>query len=143
MRTTAIAIVAGIVSSSTVSQATAMSGYLWKKRPLVVFAPGDGHKSLAQQRSIVVGNRGGFAERDMVIIYVVGDSVTTDLGGGPGLSAAAMRNRYGVSAGSFQAVLVGKDGGSKLSSGSPLSAGTLFSTIDAMPMRADEMRRRN
>jgi hypothetical protein len=39
-------------------------------------------------------------------------------------------------------LLVGKDGGVKLSSSSPLSASTLFGTIDAMPMRIDEMRRR-
>ncbi len=124
------------------ASATAMSGYLWKKRPLVVFAPSEGNQNLAQQRATVAGNRGGFAERDMVIVYVVGDSVSSDLGGGPGLSASALRGRYGVASGSFRAVLVGKDGGSKLSSGSPFSSSTLFGTIDAMPMRADEMRRR-
>jgi Domain of unknown function (DUF4174) len=120
----------------------AMSGYLWKKRPLVVFAPGNGNASLSQQRDIVAQNRGGFAARDIVIVYVVGDSVSSDLRGGPGLSADVLRKRYGVASGAFRAVLVGKDGGAKLSSGAPLASSTLFGTIDAMPMRQDEIRKR-
>lgn len=128
--------------ATAVAPAAAMSAYRWNKRPLVVFAPGDGNDALARQRGIVAASRGGMAERQMVVVYVVGDSVSSDLGGGPGTSASALRSRYGVDRGAFRAVLVGKDGGAKLASGSPLSAATLFSTIDAMPMRRDEMRRR-
>jgi hypothetical protein len=39
-------------------------------------------------------------------------------------------------------VRIGKDGGDKLTSASPLDAARLFATIDAMPMRREEMRRR-
>lgn len=130
------------VMSLTAFPAGAMDAYVWKKRPLVVFAAAAGDAALAQQTAIVAGNRSGFIERDMVIVYVVGDAVTSELGGGPGRSAATLRARFGVGPRTFRAVLVGKDGGVKLTSGSPLSAARLFSTIDAMPMRADEMRRR-
>lgn len=123
-------------------EASAMSGYRWKKRPLVVFAAGDGDVALVRQRAIVATDRSGMAERDMVIVWVVGKSVTADGAGGPGLSADAMRRRYGVGTTAFRALLVGKDGGVKISSGAPLSSATLFATIDAMPMRRDEMRRR-
>jgi hypothetical protein len=122
--------------------AAAMSGYLWKKRPLVIFAPDAASGPLSAQRGVVARARDGFSERDMVVVWVVGDSVTAELGGGPGLSAADLRRRYGVARGAFRAVLVGKDGGTKISSAGPLSAGALFSTIDAMPMRRDEMRAR-
>lgn len=122
--------------------AAAMSAYQWKKRPLVVFAGSQEDVSLVRQRAIVAANRGGMSERDMVIVWVVGDGVSADGGAGPGLSASAMRKRYGVGAGAFRALLVGKDGGVKISSAAPIAAGTLFSTIDAMPMRRDEMRRR-
>ncbi|MCB1510262.1 MAG: DUF4174 domain-containing protein [Hyphomicrobiaceae bacterium] len=63
-------------------------------------------------------------------------------GGGPGPGAAALRQPYGVNAGQFQAVLVGKDGGSKLRSAQPISARRLFGLIDAMRMRQQDMRRR-
>jgi hypothetical protein len=139
---TAAVVAAALLPVLTGDVAVAMSAYIWKKRPLVVFAPASGGSALDAQRAIVAGNRAGMAERHMVVVYVIGDSVSSDLGGGPGMSASALRSRFGVSAGAFRAVLVGKDGGSKLSSSSPLSAGTLFSTIDAMPMRRDEMRRR-
>ena len=135
------AILAGSLMAACVIPAHAMSGYKWKNRPLVVFAPDAASAKLAQQRSIVAARRGGFAERHMVIVYVVGDSVSTDLGGGPGMSASQLRGRFGVGKGSFRALLVGKDGGVKLSSAGPLSSATLFGTIDAMPMRRDEMRR--
>lgn len=133
--------VLAMVTSWSVA-AEAMNGYRWKKRPLVVFAGSATDPSLARQRAVVAANRAAFAERDMVIVYVVGDDVSSDLGGGPVLSASAMRARYDVGGAAFRAVLVGKDGGVKLTSSKPLGDGVLFSTIDVMPMRRDEMRKR-
>ena len=40
----------------------------------------------------------------------------------------------------FAAVLIGRDGGQKLRSGSPISAEELFGKIDEMPMRRRELR---
>lgn len=135
-----VSALAAAAVSVSLPEAHAMSVYRWKKRPLVVFAPSE--EAAAAQRAIVAQNRAGFAERDMVIVYVIAGSVTSDLGGGPGLDAGAMRRRYGVGANEFRALLVGKDGGVKLSQSSPLSAATLFREIDSMPMRQQEMRRR-
>jgi hypothetical protein len=56
--------------------------------------------------------------------------------------ASALKAPFGVANASFRAVLVGKDGGAKLSQPTPLDAARLFATIDAMPMRRDEMRSR-
>lgn len=122
------------------SGAAALAAYKWKKRPLVVFAGGAGDASLAAQRAIVAASRGGFVERDMVVVYVVGNVVHSDRGDESGMSAAGLRARFRVGDGAFQVVLVGKDGGAKLSSAAPLAANTVFGTIDAMPMRQQEMR---
>lgn len=127
---------------STHSDAQAMSAYKWKNRPLLVFAPAAGGASMQRQLSIVRANFGGFRRRDMVVVVVRGNRVSMALGRGQRLNAKALRQRYGVSASAFRAILVGKDGGAKISSGTPLNAGRLFQTIDAMPMRRDEMRRR-
>lgn len=135
-----LAALAATAAAGTTGSAAAMTGYRWKKRPLVVFAPSA--DAAAAQRAIVAADRAGFTERDMVIVYVIGASVTSDLGGGPGLDAGAIRARYGVAAKDFRALLIGKDGGVKLSSPSPLSAATLFREIDGMPMRQQEMQRR-
>ena len=60
---------------------------------------------------------------------------------GDGAEAAALRRRLDLPATRFRAVLVGKDGGAKLASDAPIPPQKLFATIDAMPMRRDEMRR--
>jgi hypothetical protein len=131
-----------VASESGLEAAEAMSTYKWKYRPIVVFADSDDNANLAAQRRILTNNRAGFAERNMVVVLVVGDNVSAELGPEPHQSAAALRSRYGVTSNAFRAVLVGKDGGLKLSSSAPLSAAKLFATIDAMPMRRNEMRRR-
>ena len=64
-----------------------------------------------------------------------------EFGPHPRDSAKNLRARFGVSGSAFRAVPVGKDGGTELNSSSPLSAGALYATIDAMPMRQNEMRR--
>ena len=122
--------------------AQSMANYRWKKRPLVVFAESDGSPLLAEQRQIVSRNRSDLNKRDVVVVWVIGSSLSTELGRPPSSNATSLRARYNVADGEFRAVLVGKDGGEKLSSSKPLAAEKLFATIDAMPMRRDEMRRR-
>lgn len=121
--------------------AEAMTTYRWKKRPLVVFAPDAASPALARQRATIAASRAGMAEREMVVVSIVADRVSSELGGGPRSSAAALRARFGVPRGAFRAILAGKDGGAKITSGQPITASTLFRTIDAMPMRRQEMRR--
>jgi len=130
-------LLAGLFASNA---ASAAPSYTWKYRPLFVFAGGD-TSGLAAQRSIVAAQATGFKERDIVVVWIVGDKVSADFGPTPGENPNTLRRRYGVGAGAFRAVLVGKDGGVKLSAASPLAASTLFTTIDAMPMRRDEVRR--
>lgn len=133
---------APILAVASADAADAMSAYRWKQRPLIVFASSASEPRLSEQKRIVATSRSAFAERDMVIVYVVGEKVSTEFGASPGKSAEALRAQYGVSRDGFKVVLVGKDGGTKLSSAQPMSYATLFGTIDAMPMRRDEMRGR-
>ena len=70
-------------------------------------------------------------ERDLVIVEAYGvDAAST-----------ALRRKLDIPGTAFRALLVGKDGEPKLVSAKPISAAILYSTIDAMPMRRDEMRR--
>ena len=134
--------VAALALGAGTKSAFSLERFRWKMRPLVVFAPSEASASFLAQRATVNGNRAGFTERDVVVVYVVGDRVRTELGSGTETSASALRRRFGVGPGVFRAILVGKDGGAKLSSGSPLTASTLFKEIDAMPTRRDEVAQR-
>jgi len=134
-------VLAAVLSVPTLSPAAAMSGYLWKHRPVVVIAGTGGDAALAEQRLIFSANLSGLTERDVVIVWVAGNTVNVDLGPVPGMSAEQLRRRLGAPENGFRAFLVGKDGGTKLSQSTPLSTNVLFGTIDSMPMRRDEVRR--
>jgi hypothetical protein len=102
----------------------------WTSRVLVVSAPGPDDPGLRAQRAALGSVRSGLAERDLQVIEAVGG----------GAEATALRRRFGLPDGAFRAVLVGKDWGAKLTASEPIPPQTLFRTIDAMPMRRDEMR---
>ena len=130
------------VSAMTGSDAAAaMTDYKWKYRPLVIIAADASTPQLSAQRRMVAANRSALAERDIVVIWVVGNSVSAEFGPKPRESAAALQARFGSPKGDFRAILVGKDGGTKLTTSSPITADRLYATIDAMPMRRNEMRR--
>lgn len=114
----------------------------WKNRPLLIFAPSQNHPTLAKQRAVVRQIRSGLVERDMIVVEIVGNSLRTVVGRSPSASAVAFRRHYGIGSDAFRVILVGKDGGQKLASTKPVSSGRLFGLIDSMPMRRDEMRRR-
>ena len=99
-------------------------------RVLVVSAPDAADAGLKAQRAALGPQRGGLAERDLVVLEAVGESP----------EARVLRADLGLPPGRFRAVLVGKDGGAKLASDAPIPPQTLFATIDAMPMRRNEMR---
>jgi hypothetical protein len=117
-------------SLAAAAPADPLARHRWSDRLLVLSAPRADDGRLAAQRRIVEAARSGARERDLVVVEAVG-------GGG---EAAAIRARLGLPPGSFRAVLVGKDGGAKLTSPEPIAAETLFETIDAMPMRRQEAR---
>ena len=139
----AAALACGLVGGLQPSQAaeTGMQRLQWQNRPLVVFAPDRTDARFRRQLAIAERHADGFAERDMVVIAVVGaEPVGVDGKPAKDLANATLRQRYRVPAGAFAAILVGKDGTEKLRRGEAIAAETLFATIDAMPMRRREMR---
>lgn len=137
-------IAAAMAALATTGEASAavLDAYRWRARPLLVFAPDGASSSLARQRALLQQAAADLRERDVVVLVVVGDAVTTAAGGATADRASRLRGRFGVPPGAFRVVLVGKDGGAKRSSAQPIPASELFRTIDAMPMRREEMRQR-
>ena len=109
-----------------------LARYRWQQRLVVAVAPDAASPALAEQRRLFRSFAAGARERDLVLVEAAGR----------GADAEAVRRRFGVPADAFRAILVGKDGGEKITSDTPLGADRLFPEIDSMPMRADEMRRR-
>jgi hypothetical protein len=108
-----------------------LAEHRWRSRVVVIFGAGPEDPRVAQQRRIIATMGAGARERNLALIELLGSTPVT----------SAMRARLRVPEGGFHAVLVGKDGDPKLSSFEPISASELTRTIDAMPMRKQEMRR--
>ena len=113
----------------------------WKNRVVLVFAPDNEKAELSRQREILKSASCGIGDREIVtIVAVFGERLLVD--GRPLKRTAGdtLRDRYGVRTDDFRVLLIGKDGGVKLRREESVSAEELFSRIDAMPMRRNEMR---
>jgi hypothetical protein len=118
-------------------------------RPVLVFAPSTTHKFIQQMRILA---QGGVPMYDRNVITVplplhednkpwgVVFNGNYDIGRMPLTEQTAARRRFHVRPNDFTVILIGKDGGEKLRAHQPISLDTLRSTIDAMPMRQEEMR---
>lgn len=116
------------------SQPVPVDALQWDRRILIVFSPDRSHPALSRQRRLL--NAQAMTERDLHIVEVIGESVS-----GAREYAGRLRQRYGVGVGSFETLLIGKDGGVKLRSTDAVPMAKLAATIDAMPMRRGEIAR--
>lgn len=108
----------------------------WRQRIVLVYAPAEQQAAFRQQQQWLADEADGMAERDIRIIDVVAERISP-------ADRTYLRTKLDVAANQFGVVLIGKDGGVKLRSDKPVSAQTLFATIDGMPMRRQEMRERS
>ncbi len=118
-----------LACSMTAQSQAALDALKDRSRVLLVFAPAEQDQRFEKQIAIAKQHDAAMKERDLVVLTVVG-SAQPDL-----------RKRFKVPTSLFTVVLVGKDGGEKMRSHQPWSAEELDRTIDAMPMRRDEMRK--
>jgi len=111
-----------------------------KNRVLVLFSPSESDASFQLQKQGLASSAQGVLERDLMVLEIVeqgqsraGNHLLSEK------SVQDIRKRLGVVGGSFQVLLIGKDGGVKLRSSEPVSMKDLFGLIDSMPMRQQEM----
>ena len=112
----------------------------WKNRVLILFSPYESHPLFRLQKGDLASKVQEVSERDLVILEILehGDSRAMNRTLSE-KAAKSIRNRFGVSSGLFQVLLIGKDGGVKLRSEQPVPAQDIFGLIDSMPMRRQEM----
>ena len=111
-----------------------------QSRALLVFAPRPDDPQMGIQLRILNEHAAAAHERQIVPIALPFQSPSpSELQLSDG-DAEAARRRFHVNPEDFAAILLGKDGGEKLRSSKPVSMHKLDATIDAMPMRQDEVR---
>jgi hypothetical protein len=120
-------------TTATEAQPDPLACFRYSARALVVLAVDPERPALAEQRRQVHDLKGGAAERDLVIVEPT-----------PGLAELQLfATRFAMGPEPFLSVLVGKDGGEKLRSLQHIKAQELIATVDAIPIRQRETRRRD
>lgn len=115
----------------------------WKNRILLVFAPSAQNVNYQRQVQLFQQQQQGLNERDLLLVTVLekGTSYSNqqpiDIA-----SAAKLRQKFNINDNDFRVILVGKDGGAKRQDSNVVTVEAIFSEIDAMPMRQQEMRQK-
>lgn len=108
-------------------QRETLDRYRWSNRPVLLFTPSERDKSYIEQVRILEADKRGLAERDIVVLK----DIRAD-------GSSQLRDTLQIDG--FEFIMIGKDGGVKRRSKTPVSIQELFCLIDAMPMRRQEMR---
>ncbi|MEM8524151.1 MAG: DUF4174 domain-containing protein [Bacteroidota bacterium] len=126
------------------SKAQLLSKHQWENRILLVFAEQADNSLFVKQLTHFQEDKVGLVDRDLVIYQIYEYQGTA-----PNRKelyaeeVEELRIKYQVAKGDFVVILIGKDGGEKLrKTNELLTRELLYATIDVMPMRRAEMRRK-
>jgi hypothetical protein len=150
---TTFAIVLGVSSMYSQSSGTkspapvSLASLRDTHRPLLIFTPDTNTAFLTQIRALSSGAH-DLHERDIVafplLLHKGEKRQSLDLNFDHAefsiAEEASLRHRFRIAPNSFTVILIGKDGEEKLRSTKPIALEKLRSTIDAMPMRQEEMK---
>lgn len=124
--------------------AFSLQSYRWDRRILLMFAPSSSSEALQTQLSALRAVPEDVDERKLLILRVLGQGQS--FAGEQPISAEAasqLRSRFDVRPDQYRLIFVGLDGTEKRREAEPITAESLFVTIDAMPMRQREMQRQS
>lgn len=136
-------ILVGSVSCARAQQVTGVTNLDQlrdRSRPLLIFAPKPDDPRLEIQMRTLAEHAAEARDRDIVGIALPFNNPGNGMAELSSSGAEDARRRFHVQPSDFVVILLGKDGGSKLRSTKPLSMEKLGDTIDAMPMRQEEMK---
>ena len=117
----------------------ALNKYAWEKRQLIVFTPSNAHDQYQLFKKVAAEFGDEFKERKLHTWHVIAnDVVRLDSKVQDGIKSQDFRDAYSVSNDEFRLLLIGYDQGVKLRQ-KQVNIDYLFSEIDQMPMRIQEM----
>ena len=117
-----------ILPAAIADAADARLGALkWKARPIVVLSDSLDDPRVSKQIAALDGAKAGIADRSIEVLRETGPH-------------GSLRRQLGIKESGFAVVLVGKDGGVKSVWREPVDPKQIFTVIDRMPMRQDEMK---
>lgn len=117
-----------------------LSAHKWNDRLLLILTTENSQYLHQEQMMILQHNREGLEERKLVIYSVMPHQYKKGMDSAKWMKSSRVHDRYSEEGKEFEVILMGLDGGVKLRQSEILSIEKLFATIDAMPMRRNEIR---
>lgn len=126
------------------TRAADLGDYQWKHRLLLIFAPiRSDHRFMALDKTLS-DKRAELQDRDMLVFRIFESGTSYAARQKMSLeNAESLRRRFKVPPGEISQILIGKDGGVKLTGDEKTTLPSIFDLIDTMPMRRQEMRKKN
>jgi hypothetical protein len=120
-----------------------LTQFQWKNRLLFLFAPSRDHPLFHTLHKSIMAQKAEVADRDLIIFEIL-ESGPSSMNANhlDPQTAQSLRKKFDVPPGNFTVILVGKDGGIKLNRRAQTQLADIFSLIDAMPMRQEEVRQK-
>jgi hypothetical protein len=114
----------------------------WKNRILIIKTNQDSNNVFYKQLAEVLSDKKGIIERKL-IIYTANDAILKMLDFSKNKEVEISNTKDGIlkPKENFEILLIGLDGGIKLKQDEFLALENLFSLIDGMPMRRQELKR--
>lgn len=127
----------------TPSNAQNLSSHQWKDRVLVIYSTDSSNTTLLNQIKELKKDEKGLHDRKIVIYQSINGKVKRGMEENETLEVIDFEGlKRRKSSSEFEIQLIGLDGGVKLTKTELLKHQELFGTIDQMPMRISEMKRR-
>jgi len=139
---TALALAGTMVLARTAA-AVDLQPYRWNNRLILIFAPVQTDSNYLIVKERLSELRDEIDDLDIVLFHLFedGESRVQDSPLKSG-GADSLRRKYQIKPGALTLVLIGKDGGEKMRQRNRANFNAIFSRIDAMPMRRQEMKQR-
>ena len=117
--------------------------FKWKNRLLFLFALERNDPFFRDLKGEISDRKNEVDDRDLVVFEILefGPSTMNTTQMDP-QTAASHRKHFDLPPKTFMLILLGKDGGIKLKRNDRVKLEEIFSLIDSMPMRKDEMRQK-
>ena len=121
-----------------------LSEHKWNNRLVLLIANDTDNKDLQLQLEELKKDIPGLDDRKILIYKILPNKYQIESPDeADWVISSDLYNKYRQLDSPFEFILIGLDGGIKLSEEEPVSSKELFSIIDRMPMRAQELKNKN
>lgn len=127
----------------SITAAQNISKHQWKNRLVLILADDAESTMLKEQLNIFKANESGLEDRKLLVYQILPEQYKIGLNQKANwLPSGKLFQKYNSGRSVFEVILIGLDGGVKMKQSELLTIEDLFGTIDVMPMRRAELRRR-